>query len=782
MNRLGRRGVAKTAMPYPDATPDDVERLQELLATSKGYLTDTQYKQVGIVRALLAGRPQREIAAEHGLQPPAISSVSKKLKEQGLRSMLDAWEAKFAAAIARRSEARTTPGRKGINLLVEWLDKQTADGEPIIELARLLLAPDCLIALFAVREPRESGDTRITERRFRKIFLGPVQLQPFESRLSFFDLEITDLLQHVGAFTSSLHDIVEPALRLPYADLPASADFGPHYKFLALTRCDSADLDARQWLGGAPGGPAQPEQNVMGVATRDEFFERLFSILFQLRQTRTPGLLPTYVGLAESIRKWGHESIAQPPHVPFCWRTDEKEVEACAKHIMTLGHYNALFGGLTHMGVTAWNQLPWKEEFPLQSVRLRPRIEEKDADGSKEIHIYALPQLGVRLRPPEVETAPLDARTIRGKLREARTELTFRYSNRQRSHGWWAGLLMVLLADRKPGEVAPAAVLLPRRFVGHESGASLDMHASIAESSDEGAFLRFLVIGEEPEECCVFNAPSLIPAILEVFKSNRYGDEVHRLYRAECDFAAYLRDNCGERFPLEGESVHGISGLHPSYWHFDQETEMESGEEEPEWRRQVLAVRAKFIAGRRGLSEQDAEALHVSNDESFRNVLNDCDADFLLLGLSAETRLALDTLTDGWRNLLLREIGSACDFNRAEGRRRIFSAIPRDLRSWAGNHEQDIWDWTQDALLLFGQTCQRVTRRAIETAQRLSLARKNPHALTIETRGSLLGRWHRFLHKRLKGAILSALAQGSKMISLDEDELFPDEDDSDDSI
>lgn len=209
--------------------------------------------------------------------------------------------------------------------------------------------------------------------------------------------------------------------------------------------------------------------------------------------------------------------------------------------------------------------------------------------------------------------------------------------------------------------------------------------------------------------------------------------------------------------PWKQTSVLLLNSERPSYWWLNPEDEWGEGPDRGRWDR-LRAYQKTASDG--GSSFNYMPPPNDTIERGFKELLADCDADFLLRGLSGDDRVALDRLTDQWTDTIAKFIVPLYDVDDRKGKRRVLSAIDSDLRRQSARRRADLKGWVNDAVYVFSRNDRRVTRRAIEVAQRCVLAGLDPVAIVVESEPSLLRRWNRFLRLTVRGQIIPRSGAG----------------------
>ncbi|MCE9610235.1 MAG: hypothetical protein K8R23_08500 [Chthoniobacter sp.] len=265
-------------MPNLDLNSEQRERLRYLAHVALWDLSafgTTQGRQVIMLGALVEGIEGKWIASQFGVGPSMVSNFKKKIAKEGVESLLQEWE----LTVKRHKEDMDDFSGKseGIESIDAWLESQSAEREPAIEIATLVVGPGANIAIFAVRDrKRELLETMKPFRSFpatvRAIFAGPIIENPPWTRISVFDAHCSALLKHLTAKYPTLE---RPPWRAEIADpLPQlHHDYGPDYEFFIIAQGDVAERNVERWRQLAKArGEALPDGNILRPANGADFF------------------------------------------------------------------------------------------------------------------------------------------------------------------------------------------------------------------------------------------------------------------------------------------------------------------------------------------------------------------------------------------------------------------------------------------------------------------------------------------------------------------------------
>jgi len=425
---------------------------------------------------------------------------------------------------------------------------------------------------------------------------------------------------------------------------------------------------------------------------------------------------------------------------PFCYYCDTADFEKGLKHHALLWRYSAVFGALFQMNSAIWSKLPWKEEFSLGAEKIRPRLFVERSGDLSELNVFVriVPELVYQfhLHPSEAVEIDLEKmkKELKERLKKTKGAVRFLYSAKSRSFDGWLALINpdIREEDVPQDYDQTRAVLIPRHFVMTEPEFSLQkMNELSAALRDEGrgAFEREITVAGGRQHVFCFHAPDLLEGIQRAFVQNRYGDQ---LYELRLQLTRLSRDlgSADPEIPWKRMAVVQLNSERPSYWWLDPALDRMAGPDR--WRWEALQAFQEV-----GTSNgRDFNFMPPANDtveRGLKELLEDCDADFLLRGLSAEDRMALDYYAEKWTEALALFLAPPDNVDKAIGKDLVIAALEVFCR-----HDR-----------------RRVIRMALETAQRCLLSGGDPIALVVETKDSIRRRWSVYLRERNKAGWLS---------------------------
>jgi len=740
-----------------------------------------------MIAGLVHGFTTGEVADIVGVKPTRVSNLKREIAGAGLDAVLEKMESAIASANAAAAKPRGKSGPVGINTVDEWLATVDTDSESVLEIAELVVGPGAHVAVLVVRDrKRELSEKMVGAGTYastvRKILTRPIQMDLHWTKLSYFDDCLATFVRKSATKLSALEKFSE-MYRWP-EDFPSPCTilrdrFGPDYEFLIVAHGDAAERNVRKWCetGKAAGIKINPA-DVVFTESSPEFFNRLAGTIYRLRERWScAGLLPLHWRLRDEIEKWAERD----DHMPFYYEFDGECFRRILKHAVLLWRYPAIFGALFHMDRSMWSRLPWRSEFSLGVASLRPRVEVEpnpEKPSGVLISIRILPGLGYEFHATPEEPVALNEKMmeqgLRRFLRDGGAAPRFFYSTRRQSFEEW---LEVIRPDRS-GE-PPAgfdrirAVLVPRHFIVTNEALPHSELAATAEDLDEGVLKREVAIGGITEPSLIFHAPGILAAIRRAYEANTYGDELHSL-RIHLQGIVDHLGSMEQQEPLMLMSLARLNPYRLSYWCLDPQTKDKEGADK--WRWDTLKL-LQENAQRDSIPFDFRRSDDRTVEEGFRDLLRDCDADFLLRGLSPADRTHLEELTETWAQQVKSLIGTLYDGSNTEGRGRVIAAVDPELRAQAAARMREVVGWVHAALNEFAESSRRVDRKAVEAAQRCSLAGLQPIALVVESEGSIIRRWIGFFRRRVKSEIMphdkrpkKGKAPPSKFAKLEEDE------------
>lgn len=695
------------------------------------FLTSTQQRQVRIVTALVKGEPVARIAEQVNLLPSAVSNVHRRLRTEGLSVFLRKW--KVHAAKGRARKAVPPAGRKGTGWLIKWMAESKLEDEPIIDIAWLRIERRAGVVIFAVREsarPRALGSAiGSIHSLLRKLLSDPPTVTPPWNDWELFDVRFLNLLRvwrerHTSVL--SRHGVEPFALPVPGIFTPTKKT-----KLIALSFGDGSEHSFPNWASrmmrsGRLKG-SHKSSNFEG------FIGTLESIVAGLKyKMGGSGMLPSFGMLYSAIVAWA-QSLS---HQPFQWQTTERTMQNMAVQRAKIRMYHAAFGAVFELDRRIRAIAPWKPVFPLVRSRLRTEVQvAQDPMNSDRIRIFArfLPQLVITFNTTRIDDSVKETeRRFRYNLRKAMPATTFVYSNRDKRRSG-DQLFESLVFGAPFGRSCPESktwfpcVLLPRRWFGRESDMISILHASGPQKLAAGTSHRNLQSGTSQVDCFVFYAPQILVEVQEAYRRNWYGDYLYAIYSQIKAFSDYLLSEVPGGVAIEAFDIVRCNPS-PYHWCTDQHAE---GSQKP------MSDACKKVLEESGIPE-------VTEEVGFAMTLAQLDADLLLLAIPREVWQRIEPLIDEWCSKLVNFVGGIYDPNRASGKGLI-------LKAAGGSRWQDEFkDVVQESLIVFSEGLRRVSRYALENAQRLLLAGKRPRAIVIETESEVLAKWRKFLQRRFK--------------------------------
>lgn len=777
-------------MPIPDATPEQRERLARLIYDNPPALSTTQGRKVIMVAALLDGEDGKPWIAWLGAKPARVCNLKKELSEKGLGAFLDKWEGAVEKAKKHPKLPAGTPGPEGINTADEWLEKRNADSEPVFELVRMLIRPGANIAIFAARDRKlassaTSSGLQTFQGKIRQALAEPILKDLHWTKLSVFDAFVPALLAKLNI----KHHVLQWRLNMageldefePILDpIPAlRTDFGPDYEFFIVAQGDAGMHRVKRWCANAEAdGAGLNPLNVLLIPTAAEFFDRLASTIYRLRERWScPGLLPLHWLLYQRVMEWE----ASGDFTPFYYSCGAVRIARSLQHDALLWRYTALFGALFHMNRTMWSALMWKDEISLGHERIHPRIsiDTPPQSGAKRLYVRMLPEIayefGAAPGTPDPTHPEAMTRHLRDWLRQRNTTAKFFYSTKPMDFSGWERAGNRGRSGKARETFARIhAVLLPRHFLARPEVLPLPLPelSALADGLTEGVCRRTLKVDGEAKPCLVLHAPSLIASIRRAYEANTYGDRIFDLQRHLRTAAVHLGRTDGH-LPLKRMAVARLNFNRPSYWCLNPASDTPDSPDQFRW----SALRAmQENAQENGSSFNFLPLPDDSVEQGFKDLLHDCDADFLLCHLSPKDRKKAGQLAEKWAARVNAFIKTSYDVDTPDGKGRVIAAVEEDFRSQAASRKNELKGWVCEILGVFSQSCLRVTRDAIEVAQRCSLAGLETVALVIESETSIEKRWMRFLRMTLKSKFIPPPGPGKKAGKLAPDEYRDDTD------
>jgi len=726
-----------------------------------------------MVAALIDGEDGKRWIKWLKAKSSAVSNLRKKLTERGLELYLQRWERDVAGAKEVSKDSQRKPGPKGISSADEWIKRESTDSEPVFELGLLLSDPDASIAVFAVRDrKKEMVEKMLGCQSFpaivREIFAKPVRTDVHWTKLSVLDVSISGLLRHLTVKTGELKSaILRTRWPLELRDcLPdLRKNFGPDYEFFILVQGDVAQRSVKKWRRNAEaGGEKISSGNIVHASSANEFFERLASTIYTLRERWScPGFLPLHGVLFVRAEMWAQDARMRP----FIYECAPDLFEQALKTSALLWRYTAFFGGLFHMNRWMWSKLQWSEEFSLGVSSLRPRVEIdlKPQGGQGVIQgVGILPGIGYAFDSTPATPVQIDVklmqRNLRGLLRRKKAAARFFYSTKRTEFSGWEKVVNPVSGDDAPkGFDHIPAVLIPRHFVATEETflvPASELSAAAEKAQESGLRLDFTIDGEA-QPCLVFYAPSLLASIRRAYEKNSYGDSLFELQRVLEATSAHIGGVEQASLPTR-MAVRRLAYYRPSCWCLDAATNVP--ESPDRWRWEALAA-IQENAKNEGVSFDFMPSGDDSVEQGFKDTLQNCDADFLLRGMSQEDRADADRLAMEWAERVKMLIKPLYDVSEPDRRKRraarglVIAAVEEThRRNAAARPDMELASWVAQVLEVFSANSRRVTRQVIEVAQRCSLIGVEPIAIVVEPVGSILARWSGFLGEKLKSMLI----------------------------
>ena len=270
--------------------------------------------------------------------------------------------------------------------------------------------------------------------------------------------------------------------------------------------------------------------------------------------------------------------------------------------------------------------------------------------------------------------------------------------------------------DTNPGLESPgsAAVLLTRHLLFPSPPGHLHSIASVVAEVEGSVGRQIVSTAEGSQDCLIFCPPDLLQGIHDAFCSEVYADLI---VAATC---------------WEEQSVSNLCSIGV----FNDEAFFES----------MVQINDRLPILRPGASTSETE-------ERWQNLFCNCDADFLISGISEKRKQEIEKQLDQWTEAVTALIAEAYTISGSETLNviKVAGAAPAAIKG-ALNRQIDFSDCFQGCIASFATTQRRVVRRAIETCARMAIAGLPPLAIAIVPIKEILAQFRRELRSHLRAA------------------------------
>jgi hypothetical protein len=781
-----------------------LNRLSDLMQNDSAFLRKPMQNKLEVLQGLCRAEGTTRIAARLAVTAERVKQLDKELADRDIDQLLLMAENAVAEAKERAATRRSERGRPGYDSFDEWATLIAIDQEPVCEIASLMLGRRNAIVVFATKTggPRSgavTGKRNLDHEAEENVFVDELfeisKDAPAWSAISNSD----DIMKETIA-TMRDHIFEHDDDRMPAGSLftPAKARFPREYQFFAMSTGIDNELEELV-LDQLELEPQELERLVRPDGF--SFFGWFERALFSVRQKRScVGLFPTFFELYNEVNDWSATTGASF----FVYETNLRDARLWIRRRAVAQHYFAAQGALFEANRWLWNQLPFVDECNFLTVPLRTKVTLTPAEptpGRVGITLRPLPEIAYSMSVPWRDPAPKALKHIRKRLREDRSTVRLRYSNRI-PDGSTIRRSIFLPEDYfdKPRdgdhEGGVGVVLLPRHTFCPQPALPLPVLAGVAKEAGSGLWRIQLAARLYPETTFggrraappaqppfgsrtlwIFRSIALEGALAEACLKGRYTAALDRLGRWQGQLIAQSRKSRTTNNVDWLIAFMGLNAYAPDYF-FGEDCSKSSTEEK------VTAAKAQLPGLQWQQIIEDGEARERENaafepvmrmdfgslvppdseptliSRTFIRLLKDFDADFFLVHLDAGLRKIVDADAESWteqlQTFLMEHVASVEEFRPDRVRKNI------PYRKFRSKYSDDEIRSTCSTLLR-KFTPVRILRASIENAQRLVLDGLQAYAVFAIFEDYLLEDCYSFLGRHIVRAI-PAEAQTSARI------------------
>ncbi|MEP6671047.1 MAG: hypothetical protein ABJF10_17940, partial [Chthoniobacter sp.] len=533
--------------------------------------------------------------------------------------------------------------------------------------------------------------------------------------------------------------------------------------------------------------------DLVRVDNEDEFLNRLEMAVFTMRNQVTGiGLLPSFWQLNNDVTPDANDDLI--------WQTDCEMAEKWMIRRLAVRDFFALQGALFEPGRSLLRMLPYKGYLKFKTLALRPKIEVMQYLPAHEqvvISVQPIPEFQYQVILPCTGEPEALVERLRKALREEGGEGVRRiFYSAEPDDGQDTDeppLLEWLFAPSKAaGRSRSSVVLFERHLFCPKPTTPTGWIAEKLRPFPDGAYFWEADETNQTGRVLIAKMDAVYGAIRAAFEGNRYCDVIAEIGRWQGSLLNYSAARLGvEKLDWLSMCASMNAFLDTSYAYFHA-GDIPKTDSLDYWRRIDYAITQlpKFTDSEvpqlfRGLIESvkaaqergdAASATHAVSEfqrtlaskrftsrageghnilgfdydpeETFRRVLLDLDADFLLRYVDAEARAQLHKVAEMWRDLsaeaITREFWPAGVFQNERAESLCAETVRAELKKF------DLESLCNEALQEFAVGRLRVARWALETGQRMLLAGEQPVFYAAQTEDDLLRSWRSFLGRRLR--------------------------------
>lgn len=516
--------ITESSPPPPD------QLLRQALASPPPGISPTKLRQLRILAALVDGKTGAFIAGAEGVTPSAVSKLNVEMDRDGVAAVM----ARLLRPPADRKQGtRNRAGRPGYEDFDQWAAAQSAEDEPVFELATLMISRDVQIASIAIREGRESEfvaaqkaatdkpdrkarfDARFLTRlsRLRREFRQIATIPIFWTRASMLDTRLADVFHWLKEGFSRIQDRRSDTASAPNMT-PLKDRFGPRYFHIILTSGPARLCNA------AYDRLSAGEQSVlhMRVDANVGFLRHLEAVLHHRRLTKSClGLLPGISPFYDAVKLFAHENSS----IPFIYESTESIVSEFVAVQRLTQEYFAARGILVTMNSFLWPKIAYREDIQFQTLSKHPEIEvdHEIVDGHIRVVVNPLPGIAYERFVPWSGTPKDFEKHARKLYREDAATKEFVYSTARPSDQGTTRTSLAVSGDflitkgakRKPKPVGVA--LFPRHFLLPAPELPLEELTALATSGGDATCFTREVGTDSNESLEVLHVPYLVDAL-----------------------------------------------------------------------------------------------------------------------------------------------------------------------------------------------------------------------------------------------------------------------------
>ncbi|MFZ4776080.1 MAG: hypothetical protein ACOYM3_11980 [Terrimicrobiaceae bacterium] len=721
-----------------------LDRLLLLIEQATKVCSSRSLRRWRIFSDMCGGLSGAEIARKEGVTAARVSVLKRALIKTGLDAELTKLD-----RILRKQSDPAEKRKRGRPRFEIWEDLALSKGndvrgEPFIELASVILTPSAHIAVLVV-----FNSHRHLNQAIKTVCSTDSKTDCHWTFVSGFDRILSEILlelEDVSEILEAQGDTGDPI------DISSiKSRFAGEFTFCVLqsgNKAECAELLGKLFPGEAP-YKTIPADEAIG------FFDELSGICCRLRERWSCiGLFPSIWELYNDIAHWRNDRFL----ASFVWEIDSQEIANLMKVSRVAQDCFAVHGTLLSLSPSLWRTLPFYEEADFRTLTVRPKIEVLRGGPQStgfELKIQPLPEVEF----PGTVTWRGDPDKLPNACRNA-SPVRFRYSARSVGENSNAPAICLNPSISIVGRV----VLLPRHYLSRKPVLPLDLLSLISKNTQRAIFREVIDFNNNRTPFLILYIPELLAAILKVFQSNFYGDRHRELLAANLKICHHFFTTRKGRNRFMAGYMQHLDPFAGPYYHFGvSDPQQYSGNEKERLRHRAIVMEEKVERGYEPCENPNmpCPADVYCEDEAFKALLTDFDADFLLAGFDQETREVFEIIAAEWAECVKKAITEKY-WDATTGKldmQRIHQSLPENWRKSFGDFKDEIHTAVPCALTDFCNNSKRVIRTAIETAQRLTLAGYPPATIVIEDENAILKAWRVFLRHRIVSSLLEEVAR-----------------------